>query len=204
MSLVKCKTCGDRLDPFVEMEFQLIALDLMLHRVTAFRHVLCNRVYNVSLWIRFAVVVNVIEVLAHFWVARKDPTMGEVVADLAETLIVFAFSMLSFCSSVSLISRETNTVEHWTTRMRAYVLSRFPSLLLVIAMAWWFPSDFYPVIAIYTFSTSVAAARALPEVDSVWMAIFIAICGAVPRLARVAESERWVDIMKIVREWRLK
>jgi len=204
VSLATCKTCWEHLDPFVELEFQLIALDLMLHRVMAFRHVLCNRTYNLSIWMRFAIVINVIEVLAHFWVARRDPTFEEIFYDLAETTVIFGLSMLCFCSSVSLMSRENNTWEHWSTRMRAFILSRFPSLLFVIAMAWWFPGDFYPVIALYSFSTSVAAARALPEVDTIWMAIFVAVCGAVPRLARLAESESFLNALKTVREWPLK
>ena len=189
MTLAKCKSCGVRLDPFVELEFPLIALELMLHRVPAFRHVLCNRVLEVSIWLRFALVINLIEVLAHFWITRKDPTLDEVVVHLTQSLIVFTSSLMCFCTCVTLLSSKpfaslATFVERTGCQMRALILSRFPSLLLVVAMAWWYPSDFYPVIALYTFSTSIAAARALPEIDSMWKASLVAFCGVIPRIMK--------------------
>ena len=79
----------------------------------------------------------------------------------------------------TLPDKETTALE-----MRALVLSRFPSVLLVIAMAWWFPSNFYAVIALYTTSTSFAAVRSLPGIESNTQAAFVAICAAIPRVVK--------------------
>jgi hypothetical protein len=190
VTLAKCRVCHERLDPFVELEFPLIALELMLHRVPAFRHVICNRQLGMSIWIRFALVINFIEVLAHFWITRRDPTPQEVVRHLVASLLVFIASCTSFSLVSSLFLRKEMSKDLVLCELRALILSRFPSVLLVIAMAWWFPSDFYPVIALYTFTASLAAARALPDVDSLLKAGLIAFFGVAPRLARIAFLSR--------------
>ena len=194
VTLAKCRICNERLDPFVELEFPLIALELMLHRVPAFRHVVRNRQLGISIWIRFALVINFIEVLAHFWITRRDPTPQEVLQHLLESLLVFIASCASFAMAGSLFLRKELSHELMLCEVRALILSRFPSVLLVIAMTWWFPSDFYPVIALYTFSTSLAAARALPDVDSLIKAILIACFGVAPRLARMGLFTRPIQL----------
>ena len=190
VTLAKCKVCSERLDPFVELEFPLIALELMLHRVPAFRHVICNRQLGMSIWIRFTLVINFIEVLAHFWITRRDPTPQEVVQHLIESLLIFLASCVCFSAAGSLFLQKPVSKDVVLCELRALILSRFPSVLLVIAMAWWFPSDFYPVIALYTFSTSLAAARALPDVDSIVKATIIAFFGVAPRFLKLALSSK--------------
>lgn len=41
--LTKCETCGSFADKYVEYEFMLIFLDLVLHKTAAYRHLLFNR-----------------------------------------------------------------------------------------------------------------------------------------------------------------
>ena len=42
-SLVKCSSCGGTCDKYVEFELALVVIDLILHQVSAYRHVIFNR-----------------------------------------------------------------------------------------------------------------------------------------------------------------
>ncbi|CAN0418567.1 unnamed protein product, partial [Phaeothamnion confervicola] len=41
--LARCDACGSVADKYIEYEFVLIAIDLVLHRAEAYRHLLFNR-----------------------------------------------------------------------------------------------------------------------------------------------------------------
>jgi hypothetical protein len=55
-SLMRCSECGDVCDKFVEFELTLVVIELILHRVGAYRHVLFNRLApdSASHWLRGA------------------------------------------------------------------------------------------------------------------------------------------------------
>ena len=42
-SLAVCRHCGGTCDKYVEFELTLVVFDLVLHRISAYRHVLFNR-----------------------------------------------------------------------------------------------------------------------------------------------------------------
>ena len=185
VSLTKCIVCNERRDPFVELDFPVISLELMLHRVPAFRHIICNRRVNISNWMRYASVIMIVEYTSSLWVDDLDPGWREAVTTLGATILTLASSLVLFSLTATLIASPANLREFIECTLRAYLVSRFPSLILLIAIAWAYPSNFYHVIAIYAFTCNIAAANALPDMDKPdWKCILVATSSACPLIIR--------------------
>ena len=46
VQLSRCDVCGQTADKYVEYDSRLILLDMLLHRTSVYRHLLCNRAHN--------------------------------------------------------------------------------------------------------------------------------------------------------------
>lgn len=184
VSLAKCKYCNLRLDPYVEYEFLLVVFDLMLHRLPAFRHVICNMPLNVLKWLRFTIVINLIEVLSQLWLSNIDPGHEHLPQYLLKSFLTFLASFILFIGSITLYLRkfDTEIIEY---SLRSFILSRFPSVLLVIGICWSYSSDFYFVIMVYSFTISMAAAIVIPGIGKSWIAALIAFNGVLPVLFKL-------------------
>ncbi|XP_065833210.1 protein ARV1-like [Oscarella lobularis] len=51
--LLRCAKCGANVDKYVEYDFVMLLLDVLLHKVQAFRHLLSNRRINSSSHLKF-------------------------------------------------------------------------------------------------------------------------------------------------------
>lgn len=190
VTLSKCGVCGEQRDPFVELEFPLISLDLALHRVPAFRHVIGNRRMNLPNWLRYSSVLVIVEYISGIWVDESDPGWSEAALYVLPTVLGFGASFaLFYLACVACLGVHDHELQKCI--VRAFLVSKFPSLLLPIAIAWSYSSDFYSIIAVYSFTCSIAAACALPGMQgSVLRPLVVAVSAMAPVLVRanVAKS----------------
>lgn len=180
VALAKCKQCGLHLDPFFEFQFSLISMQLLLHRLPAYRHVITNRGTNRQKWFRFALVCNLIESLLFVWsqTLQFPVDLMSCLVLVGSTMLQFALFVLGFGFGVRCCCRID---VDWQAIVKACIVSRFPVLLLLVAVAWGYqPADFYWVISLYCFTSSVVCAKAvLPGNASNVSAICVALCAAI-------------------------
>jgi hypothetical protein len=183
-NLSKCKTCSHTLDPFVEFQFSLIALELMLHRVPAFRHLISNKTVSFDQWMRFTLVCTNIETLSQIWRNQRELTSSEFIFTFSQTSFINALCFLSFstCASVLL----PKPIDQGMI-FRSWTVGRFPVLILVIALAWGYnPEEFFWGISVYCFSITLSCAKSmLSEINerNTWVkAGCIAFLGVWPRI----------------------
>lgn len=165
VALAKCPSCSSSLDPFVEYQFTVVAMHLLLHRSRAYRHVILNRSTSFNKWFRFGLVCLLIESLCLVWNGNAE--VGGVRDGLwlvLGTFGRFGRFVVGFGLAVVACNRKGGD---WTSIAKASVVSQFPSLLLILAVAWGYPpQDFYWVISLYLFTVSVASARALVQTNA--------------------------------------
>ena len=88
VKLTRCPGCGLDVDPYVEREAMLIAFDIVLHRIAAYRHVLFNRnpfadfcpAASVGRSVKFALGLSILDAYIKFEALRfrlysADPSM---------------------------------------------------------------------------------------------------------------------------------
>jgi hypothetical protein len=130
---------------------------------------------------RFAACCIVIDTLSVVWKKQHDPiSVFESVLLLSQQTLVFLCSVVCFGACARVFS-----IQDQGAILRACVVAKFPSLLLIIALAWgYYPTDFYWVIYLYCFTASVSAAMALPGMPSSLAAsVLVASAGVAPGLA---------------------
>lgn len=88
VKLTRCPGCGLDVDPYVEREAMLVAFDIVLHRIAAYRHVLFNRnpfadfcpAASVGRSVKFALGLSILDAYIKFEALRfrlysADPSM---------------------------------------------------------------------------------------------------------------------------------
>jgi len=156
VTLARCPSCEQYLDPYVEFDAPITVLDLALHRVPSYRHVTRNLDVKLSVWLRLYFVVLFIFVLRNLWIN------GSVFAVLTAELAQFA--------AVALLYRVLRggappNAEDWVILFKTLALGKWPAILFVIGWAWGFSVAFVVVIEVYTFTTTCAALCALSRVS---------------------------------------
>jgi hypothetical protein len=158
VTLAKCLHCGKAVDEYVELDLPLVCMDLALHRVPAFRHVIRNLddvrgAGRTSVWARLYFIILFILLL-------QRHVVSTLLAQLVRAVVILAGVSSSLNESWP-IARRVQTV------FRCFTLGQAPSFLLVVAWAWNYPATFQSVIDLYSATCTVAALQALPKVSLV-------------------------------------
>jgi uncharacterized membrane protein len=182
VTLAKCGHCGQPLDAYVEYEPALVSIDLMLHRVPAYRHVIRNSSLRDAVWLRFALVLFWMGVLSELWTAQP------VGVNFAASSLRASLELAGQACGAMLAYRVAGG--SWRERqilMKALLVGRAPQAMLIIAWTWGYPATFKAVINVYgacvrprggftrtVFTATVAAIQALPLQSRVPTAMFVA------------------------------
>jgi hypothetical protein len=207
-----CDTCHKTIDKFVEYEFVLIALDLVLMKPQAYRHVLYNRnpVLNGSdIW--KTVVLSVLLDAYMKWVLRHAHELegnasielhkkldmhlsapGDAVTDgmkivfaaLIELATYFIGIVVAMRYSVAVVGSPLPLAKIGYQRLLVVVLSTgFSKLLLaMLMMIWHFEYSFIMIISVLVLISNVEAVRAFLHTTT-WRACAVVAVALGVRLA---------------------
>jgi len=134
IKLTRCVACNQVADKYIEYELVLVVIDIILHRIQAYRHVLFNRdIYGGSaVDIRLVVIGNIILGFVFKVVIFHDlfmPTASNVhifMHVLLSTVVEHtAFATCIFMSTLALIHQGTN-IANETFLRKLYIAISFP------------------------------------------------------------------------------
>ena len=199
VSLVQCPdaSCASLVDPFVERDATLVALDLALHRVPAFRHVVCNRgvagagveggAGGVSVP-RLALLAVVVDALTMAWATDEAAVAKHL------TVAAAAWAASALCAlAVALLApgpvgaRGGDPPRTADAVLRAVVVARIPAIaVFFVATCWDYPVEARWLFELYAFTALVAASRALPRSLGVGEALCTASLATLARATTVA------------------
>lgn len=183
IALARCLQCKEYLDFYVEFEFLLILLDLMLHRVSAFRHVLFNRVIKNGVYVRAFILLLIIDMFTSGW--KSNDTLV-IYGGYSVFKSIFKYLLMSIPSFLGLVVWDLfRSVEKQEQRLgkrlaeqlkivwKCELLSKFPILLFIVASAWNYRVEFKRIIVLFLFTCHVVTYQALT--NHILYSIFISI-----------------------------
>ena len=136
VQLVKCKTCGNFADKYLENEFIIIFLDMLLQKPAVYRHLLLNQSMTKdqlkSLTLRLSIILILFEVFARWTHLPSHSFQSYYFYLFTLCLIEFAVFHL-YIRSVSFYIYKSNSLNDVTC---ALILSSFGKLLLLCASIW--------------------------------------------------------------------
>lgn len=141
--LTRCEQCGNVSDKYIEYEFILVAIDLILHRKQAFRHLLYNRQeFESSSSIRFIVigvlVVNCVLKLSLLHrtvyrnVFRLKPAVHLAISSIVEHGVLLAAVMAGLWLTPN--TRHLMTGKNNKFKRKVYVALAFPEIFKFAAV----------------------------------------------------------------------
>jgi hypothetical protein len=184
VALTRCSICNQYVDPYVELETVLICLDLCLHRMPAYRHVILNRSLDTSYLVRFSLLTLVVDSNATAWVLNSwSPQIyfgTACIGFISSTWI--GWLLLKNNQSIPLITITTTTSNTNLIICRALLLSRFPSVILfTIASAWEYSSMFQNLIGLLSFTVLIASLHTFQSLQkSILVASIVSIIRILP------------------------
>lgn len=183
--LARCEACGGISDRYVEHDSLFLLLDLLLHRVSAYRHLLCNHPLvqqgsHATLW-RVGVALAVCDV--HLKRTTQAAVLGEssiaTAADAMPTLapspslralaLSLAWPLASSALEFAAFTYVASAVVGGAVGVRRVAValgySSLGKALLVLSMIWEFPLPviFGAAVEAFTLSCNVVALRVVHE-----------------------------------------
>uniref|UniRef100_A0A0D3FPW1 Protein ARV n=1 Tax=Oryza barthii TaxID=65489 RepID=A0A0D3FPW1_9ORYZ len=144
--LMKCDTCKAVADPYIECEFTIILIDLILHKTRAYRHLLFNKL---RIYSSLDKGVLVLSILTHL--VLGDALLGNIV------FMTMLFLEVQFILKLSFDIRRYREV------LLAVIISSYFKLFLMAMMVWEFPSSVIFFVEISVLSSNTVALRVVTE-----------------------------------------
>ncbi|ONM09987.1 Arv1-like protein [Zea mays] len=133
--LMKCDKCKAVADPYIECEFMIILIDLVLHKTRAYRHVLFNKL-------------------------SMGSSVDKVVGDALLGNIVFIFMLLL---GVRFFLKLSFDIIRYRDILFAVIISSYFKLFLFTMMVWEFPSSVIFIVEMFVLSSNVVALRVVSQ-----------------------------------------
>ncbi|XP_078176198.1 protein ARV 2-like [Carex rostrata] len=179
--LMKCEKCKAVADPYIECEFMIILIDLILHKVEAYRHLLFNMLYldsDVYKGILQSSVLAYIfldaykisflnggaldssdSLLSAIWCCAKILT-GALVED-----IIF---MLFILMGSKFVLNFSYNIERYREVILAIIISSYLKLFLLSTMVWESPLSVIHIVNIFVLSSNIVALRVVTRSQIGW------------------------------------
>uniref|UniRef100_A0A804M541 Protein ARV n=1 Tax=Zea mays TaxID=4577 RepID=A0A804M541_MAIZE len=195
----KCKAVAD---PYIECEFMIILIDLVLHKTRAYRHVLFNKLSmgsSVDKGILYrSTLIHIALDTFRISFSKGNRAGGassrsifstvsnctEVVGDALLGNIVFIFMLLL---GVRFFLKLSFDIIRYRDILFAVIISSYFKLFLFTMMVWEFPSSVIFIVEMFVLSSNVVALRVVSQFPR-------AHCFAVCLLAHAAKylTQRWI------------
>ncbi|XP_025798008.1 protein arv1 homolog isoform X2 [Panicum hallii] len=173
--LMKCDNCKAVADPYIECEFMIILIDLILHKTRAYRHILFNKLSmgsSVDKGILYrSTLIHI--ALDAFRISfskgnRADGASStsifstifncfEVIGDALLGNIIF---MIMLFLGVRFILKLSFDITRYREVLFAVIISSYFKLFLFTMMVWEFPSSVIFIVEMFVLSSNVVALRA--------------------------------------------
>ncbi|XP_062212615.1 LOW QUALITY PROTEIN: protein ARV 2-like [Phragmites australis] len=205
--LMKCDNCKAVADPYIECEFMIILIDLILHKTRAYRHLLFNKLSMGSCVDKGILCWSTLIYIAldafHNYVVRlsfsKVNSVGgassrsvfstifncsEVIGDALLGNVIFVIMLFL---AVRFILKLSFDITRYREVLFAVIISSYFKLFLFTMMVWEFPSSVVFIVEIFVLSSNVVALRVVSQFPK-------AHCFSVCFMAHAAKylTERWI------------
>ncbi|KQK12882.1 protein arv1 homolog isoform X3 [Brachypodium distachyon] len=172
--LMKCDNCKAVADPYIECEFMIILLDLILHKTRAYRHLLFNKLHigsslDKGLLYR-SILVHIVLDAFRISVSKGKKADGDSSRSMLSTIFncseVLGDALLGniiFMAMLLLGGRYLIKLSFDLTRSRevllAVIISSYIKFFLLTMMVWEFPSSAIFIVEMFVLSSNVVALR---------------------------------------------
>ncbi|KAL6636807.1 hypothetical protein ACP70R_024379 [Stipagrostis hirtigluma subsp. patula] len=200
--LMKCDNCKAVADPYIECEFMIILIDLILHKTRAYRHLLFNKLgmgSSVDKGILYRATFMHIALDAFrisFSKGNRDDgassssifstisDCSEVIGDALLGNIIF---MIMLFLGVRFILKLPFNITRYREVLFAIIVSSYFKLFLLTMMVWEFPSSVILIVEIFVLSSNVVGLRVVSQFPK-------GHCFVVCFMAHAAKylTERWI------------
>ncbi|XP_072989270.1 protein ARV 2-like isoform X3 [Typha latifolia] len=178
--LMKCDNCKAVADSYVECEFMIILIDLILHKTKAYRHLLFNML-NVDASDNKVQTTAVLRMVSFLKSSRDDGDSSRSpfssIWTCLKVLLDVLLGNLMFVVVVILGSKFLLSLSFDITRYKevflAILISSYFKLFLISMMVWEFPLSVIFIIDIFVFSSNVVALRVITQLS---VSRCIAVC----------------------------
>ncbi|KAL6893952.1 hypothetical protein ACP4OV_008050 [Aristida adscensionis] len=158
--LMKCDNCKAVADPYIECEFMIILIDLILHKTRAHRHLLFNKLslgssVDKGILYRSTLITDGASSRSVF---STIINCSEVIGDVLLGNIIF---MIMLFLGVRFILKLHFNITRYKEVLFAIIISSYFKLFLLTMMVWEFPSSVIVIVEIFVLSSNVVALRVL-------------------------------------------
>uniref|UniRef100_A0ACD5X804 Uncharacterized protein n=1 Tax=Avena sativa TaxID=4498 RepID=A0ACD5X804_AVESA len=200
--LMKCDNCKAVADPYIECEFMIILIDLILHKTRAYRHLLFNKMHigsSLDKGILYqSILVHIILDAFRISVSKANTAdrnssrstlstilnCSEVLGDALLGNIIFMAILLL---GVRYILKLSFNIMRYREVLSAVIISSYFKLFLLTMMVWDFPSSAIFIVEIFVLSSNVVALRVMTQFPK---AHCIGVCLAAHAAKHL--TERWL------------
>ncbi|KAJ6802510.1 protein arv1-like protein isoform X2 [Iris pallida] len=174
--LMKCENCNAVADPYIECEFMILLIDLILHKTKAYRHLLYNMFslevnnikgmmwkFNLAYIFLDAYMISVLRTSKDDW-----DSSGSLLLPVLTCLKVLIDVLLGNFIAVSVVLVGTKVLLTSTFNIMRYkeillalLISSYFKLFLIATMVWEFPSSVFFIIDVFVLSSNAVALRVM-------------------------------------------
>ncbi|XP_042428747.1 protein ARV 2-like isoform X1 [Zingiber officinale] len=175
--LMKCEYCRAVADPYIECEFMIILIDLILHKRKAYRHLLFNML-NLGgddkevVW-KSSLLYFILDVCRYYLLKSSEAcfdssthimmsilTCGKVLLNVILGNLIFMSAL--FLGTRFLLKLSFNTVSY-SQILLAVLISTYFRLYLIAMLVWEFPSSVLYIIDLLVLSSNALALGVVTE-----------------------------------------
>ncbi|KAJ0963239.1 hypothetical protein J5N97_028361 [Dioscorea zingiberensis] len=180
--LMKCENCKAVADPYIECEFMIILIDLILHKPKAYRHLLYNTLnlksVNIKgiIW-RASLLYLLLDAFRVFllktsndgWNSSRSSFMSTSVC--GKVLLDVFLGNIAFVSVLLLGTRFlidcSFSITSYLEILLAVFVSSFFKMYLVAMMVWEFPSHVLYIIDVFVLSSNAVAFQVSTQQETI-------------------------------------
>ncbi|XP_034904250.1 protein ARV 2 isoform X1 [Populus alba] len=179
--LMRCENCKAVADEYIECEFMIILIDLILHKTKAYRHLLFNVINQHTVnfegcFAGFVVEVNLC-VSSSGWLSlllkRNEGEWGSsmsfssIVWTFEEIIVdVFVGNFVFFCIfllSMRLMLNTSIQISRCKDILLAVLVSSYFKIFLIATMVWEFPPSVIFIIDLFVLSSNTVALKVITD-----------------------------------------
>eukprot|EP01122_Echinamoeba_exundans_P004151 TRINITY_DN14163_c0_g1_i1.p1 TRINITY_DN14163_c0_g1~~TRINITY_DN14163_c0_g1_i1.p1 ORF type:complete len:245 (+),score=27.39 TRINITY_DN14163_c0_g1_i1:22-735(+) len=188
IQLLPCAHCKKIVDPFVEFDHIVVALDALRLRLPVYRHILWNIQATVASYTKILVAIIFFSTYARLFSFSPEEPFKDVLHNLfafAATLIeLLAYTAGCFiASSILLFTSSTNFKLTFLKHVEATIVASASSILFVTILIWSYEPNFVALLRLLLLASHIVSTLALVERrgGNILVACMVVACGALVR-----------------------
>ena len=179
--LKRCVRCSQLVDKYIEFEWILIIIDIILFRVQAYRHVLRNVRVSTNRYLRLYVLGILMRSYIQLYILllENENAMISIEAALFAAVELIGLALAeqlvligALKALVAGVLKQPLSVSHI---LRAVIISNYSIVICVPMTIWEYPFSFVLVVELVVFFSTISALNAIVRPNSpVWIVVTLA------------------------------